>query len=95
MCPLTVHGLLHIPDDIVQSGPCCYNWSFLVERWCGSLAPAIKSKVKPFVCLAMRQLHLAQLNIIQARYNLGKTFSVNSRTVNVKAPFDECERATP
>lgn len=47
-----------------------------MERWCGSLLPAIKSRVRPFVSLSLRQLHLAQLNIIQARHNLGKELSL-------------------
>lgn len=77
MCPLTLHAILHVPDDILNNGPCCYNWSFVMERWCGALLPAIKSRVRPFVSLSLQQLHLAQLNIIQSRYNLVKELSLS------------------
>lgn len=65
MCPLTLHALFHIPDDILNNGPCCYNWSFVMERWCGSLVIAVKSRHKPFVTLSLRLLHLAQLATIE------------------------------
>src|SRR5258706_262958 len=34
MCPVTLHTLLHLADDIKQNGPLCYNWSFVMEHWC-------------------------------------------------------------
>lgn len=80
MCPLTLHAILHIPDDIMNNGPCCYNWTFIMERWCGALLPAIKSRVRPFVSLSLRQLHLAQLNVIKARYKLAKELSLAPRS---------------
>lgn len=72
LVPLTLHAILHIPDEIEMNGPMCYNWSWVMERWCGILGPAIKSRSKPFACLSLRQLHLAQLGIIRMRYNLGQ-----------------------
>lgn len=61
-----------------------------MERWCGSLLPAIKSKAKPFVSLALRQLHLAQLNIIQARYDLSDHLSLLPSGHSSEVCYDEC-----
>ncbi|KAF8318082.1 uncharacterized protein EI90DRAFT_3021154 [Cantharellus anzutake] len=41
-----------------------------MERWCGSLLPAIKSRKEPFTCLALRQYQKAQLFEVVNRYNL-------------------------
>lgn len=71
-CPLTVHALLHTVDDIEMNGPHPCNWSFLIERYCGSLLPAIKSRKLPFVALSMRVLQTSQLNDIKNRYGLHK-----------------------
>ncbi|KAJ3931913.1 MAG: hypothetical protein NXY57DRAFT_1048699 [Lentinula lateritia] len=38
-CPLTIHGLLHIPDALEEIGPV---WAFPTEHYCGHLQPAIK-----------------------------------------------------
>ncbi|KAF8325103.1 uncharacterized protein EI90DRAFT_2933090 [Cantharellus anzutake] len=70
VCTLAVHALLHIADDIKTNGPPCYNWTFVMERWCQHLLPAVKSHKRPFVSLAMRQYHLALFNEIQTRYEL-------------------------
>src|SRR5258707_9509259 len=35
MCPVTLHALLHLANDIKKNGPPCYNWSFMIECWCG------------------------------------------------------------
>ncbi|KAF8342857.1 uncharacterized protein EI90DRAFT_2964679 [Cantharellus anzutake] len=69
-CPLMLHVLLHIPYDIRNNGPPCNNWTFIMERWCGSLLPAIKSRKEPFTCLALRQYQKVQLFEVVNRYNL-------------------------
>src|SRR5258708_19439441 len=69
-CPLTAHALLHIPNDIRNNGPPCMNWTFMMERWCGSLLPAIKSWKKPFICLGFQQYQAAQYLEIANQYNL-------------------------
>src|SRR6266436_8623107 len=58
-CPLTVHALLHILNDIQNNGPPCMNWTFVMECWCGLLLPAIKLWKKPFICLVFRQYQAA------------------------------------
>ena len=69
-CRITVHALLHIVDDIERTGPVWVNWSFVMERFCGLLGQAIKSKRKPYACLNRRILHLAQLAKITQRFDL-------------------------
>ena len=59
-CPLTLHALLHIPNNIRNNGPPCMNWTFVMEHWCGSLLPVIKSRKKPFTSLALQQYQTAQ-----------------------------------
>ncbi|KAF9515818.1 hypothetical protein BS47DRAFT_1391321 [Hydnum rufescens UP504] len=66
-CPLTLHAMLHVTEDIERNSQPCMNWSFVMEHWCGSLLPAVKSCVNPYITLARRQLHLAQLDQILAR----------------------------
>src|SRR5260370_26322248 len=69
-CPLTVHALLHLADDIEKNGPLCMNWSFMMEHWCGQLSPAIKLHVYPYKSLTCQQLSIMQENSILAQYNL-------------------------
>lgn len=69
-CPVTIHALLHVVDDIRMNGPPCNNWSFVMERYCGILVPAVKSRSHPFTALSLRQLHITRLNDIKNRYNL-------------------------
>jgi hypothetical protein len=87
--------MLHVTDDIERNGQPCMNWTFVMERWCGSLLPAVKSRVNPYVTLARRQLHLAQLDQILARYDLYD--DVRSRPRVMDAPsggevvYKECQ----
>jgi hypothetical protein len=68
-----------------------------MERWCGSLLPAVKSRVNPYITLSRRQLHLTQLAQILARYNLYKEVGYQGHTRPSLAPtssehvYDECE----
>lgn len=50
-CTLTVHALLHIADDIRRAGPVWAYWAFIMERYCGHLQPAIKSRRYPWKSL--------------------------------------------
>ena len=71
-CPLTIHGMAHIPDDIVDTGPIWTTWTFMMERFAGSLLSAVKSKKKPNRVLALHVRRGAQLNVIKWKYNLDK-----------------------
>ncbi|KAF9507460.1 hypothetical protein BS47DRAFT_1303995, partial [Hydnum rufescens UP504] len=51
-CPLTLHAMLHVTEDIERNGQPCMNWSFVMECWCGSLLLAVKSCLNPYIMLA-------------------------------------------
>ncbi|EKM58760.1 uncharacterized protein PHACADRAFT_191103 [Phanerochaete carnosa HHB-10118-sp] len=42
-CVLTIHGLLHIFDDIVALGPSWIYWVFAMEQFCGRLQQNIQN----------------------------------------------------
>ncbi|KAJ3912076.1 hypothetical protein F5877DRAFT_93663 [Lentinula edodes] len=66
-CPLTIHGLLHIPDALEEIGPVWTHWAFPMQRYCGHLQPAIKSRRHPFVAIdnyIVLQAQLLQIKLI-------------------------------
>ncbi|KIJ65988.1 hypothetical protein HYDPIDRAFT_87730 [Hydnomerulius pinastri MD-312] len=63
-CTVTIHGLLHIADSIEMTGPVWTSWAFPMERFCGRLQPAIKSRRRPDACLAQYIGEEAQLTHI-------------------------------
>ena len=83
-CPLTLHALLHLANDIKKNGPPCYNWSFIMEWWCGSLKPAIWSQVSLYTSLAQQQLNIAWENAILAHYGLSEM--INGPVINADKP---------
>lgn len=96
MCPLTIHALLHVPNDIRMNGPPCFNWSFIMERWCNWLKPAAsKSKQRPYVSIALRQYPMAVLHDLQQRFDLMDLFQPrdvpNEGPSKVETMFPECE----
>ncbi|KIJ28976.1 hypothetical protein M422DRAFT_100867, partial [Sphaerobolus stellatus SS14] len=64
--------LLHIPHDIRMTGPVWIHWCYLMERFCGLIVAAVKSRSKPFVNISRRLLHLSQLSQIKHQYNLAE-----------------------
>jgi hypothetical protein len=50
-CVLTVHALLHIGDSVAQIGPVWASWAFPMERYCGTLQRALRSRRFPYACL--------------------------------------------
>jgi hypothetical protein len=69
-CTLTIHALLHIPEDIRNSGPIWAYWCFVMERHCGILLRAVKSKLNPWGSLAQRAKRISQLQLLNVLYNL-------------------------
>ncbi|TFY81334.1 hypothetical protein EWM64_g2680 [Hericium alpestre] len=69
-CPVTIHALLHIADLIEACGPVWTYWAFPMERYCGIIRPAIKSKKHPFASLDRYVVECAQITQIQLIYNL-------------------------
>ncbi|KDQ53412.1 hypothetical protein JAAARDRAFT_137326 [Jaapia argillacea MUCL 33604] len=75
-CPVTIHTLLHIADSIEASGPVWVSWAFPMERYCGYLQPAIKSRCFPYACIDQHVLNLARLAHIKLVYNLKQELSL-------------------
>ena len=90
MCPLTIHALLHIADSIEMVGPVWAYWAFAMERYCGSLQPAIRSRRHPYASLnryLVDQAHLVHLKLIypglEKRLDFDPTKD-SSRTVSIQ-----------
>ncbi|KAJ7674275.1 hypothetical protein B0H14DRAFT_3537463 [Mycena olivaceomarginata] len=69
-CTLTIHALLHIPDNILNGDPMWWYWNYITEQFVGSLVCASKSHWHPYASFAHRIREITQNNVIKARYNL-------------------------
>ncbi|KDQ54188.1 hypothetical protein JAAARDRAFT_135904 [Jaapia argillacea MUCL 33604] len=67
---LTVHALLHIADSIEFAGPVWAYWAFPMERYCGSIQPAIKNWHYPWASINRYMIEKARLTEIKLKYNL-------------------------
>ncbi|KAJ7097464.1 hypothetical protein C8R44DRAFT_835053 [Mycena epipterygia] len=76
VCTLPIHGLLHIAPSIRIVGPSWCYWAYPMERFCGSLLPAIKSRRYPWASIDRRILELAQLFQLKAIYSLSKSLDL-------------------
>ncbi|KAF7340503.1 hypothetical protein MSAN_02121700 [Mycena sanguinolenta] len=70
-----LHGLFHIPDNILFCGPSWTTWTFFMERYCGLLQAGLRSKRFPWANLNKNVLHIAYLEQLNARYNLEEELS--------------------
>jgi hypothetical protein len=71
-CTLTIHALLHIADYVEATGPVWTSWSFPLERFCGRLQPAIRSRRFPYASIAQYVVDDARLTQIQLIYNISE-----------------------
>jgi hypothetical protein len=78
-CTLPLHSLLHIADDIENMGPIWCYWAFPMERFCGALARANKSRRFPYIGLNRNVLQVAQLAQIKLIYGLTNRLNLNER----------------
>ncbi|KAI0629766.1 hypothetical protein C8Q77DRAFT_1065046 [Trametes polyzona] len=69
-CLLVVHGLLHIPDDILNAGPAWATWTFFMERFCGHLKHSLRSRSHPWAHLDRRATNIAHFAHVRAKYDL-------------------------
>jgi hypothetical protein len=69
-CPLTIHALLHIPDQIRWMGPCWTTWAFPIERQCGYFQRSIQNRRNPYVNMDQHLIDLSQFRQIKILYNL-------------------------
>jgi hypothetical protein len=60
-------------------GPSWCYWAYPMERFCGSLLPAIKSRRYPWASIDRRILELAQLFQIKAIYSLSTALDLRRR----------------
>ncbi|THH18872.1 hypothetical protein EW146_g2190 [Bondarzewia mesenterica] len=90
-CPVTIHALLHIADGIEACGPVWAYWAFPMERYCGLIRPAIKSRRRPFASLDRFVVESAQLAQITLLYNLTGSDDIFSRRVcsKVRGQFQD------
>ena len=65
-----IHNLLHVAEDIRETGPLWTSWAFFVERYCGSLIPAIKSRLHPYGAIDHQIKRLAQVNHLESVFGL-------------------------
>ncbi len=70
VCPVTVHALLHIAGSIKAMGPVWCYWAFPMERYCGTLSPAIRSRRNPWRSMDRFVLETAQLTQIKVVYDM-------------------------
>ncbi|TFK96191.1 hypothetical protein BDV98DRAFT_536882, partial [Pterulicium gracile] len=70
---MPIHALLHLAQDIHNMGPLWVYWCFVMEHFCGSLPPAVKSRKHPETNLANRLRDLAQNSQIELIYQLHDT----------------------
>ena len=74
-----MHALLHIADMILVSGPVWAYWAFAMERYCGIIRPAIRSRKHPYASLDRGVLETAQLFQIGLLYNVQDSLHVLNR----------------
>ncbi|KAF7334087.1 hypothetical protein MVEN_02314400 [Mycena venus] len=79
ICTLTLHALLHIPDDILNAGPMWCYWNYITERFVGFLVRSSKSRKNPYASFARRLCDIAQNNVIKLRYHLHDDLDLSDR----------------
>ncbi|KAF7292263.1 hypothetical protein MKEN_01478100 [Mycena kentingensis (nom. inval.)] len=79
VCTLPIHGLLHVPGNIRNCGPSWTTWTFFMERYCGFLKLAVKSKRIPWANLTKRILYFAYLEQIAVRWDLTQEMALFGR----------------
>ncbi|KAJ7642387.1 hypothetical protein DFH06DRAFT_1097627 [Mycena polygramma] len=81
-CPLTLHGLVHVPDNLLFCGPGWTTWTFWVERYCGFLKGALRSKKSPWSNLSNITLQRAYLEQLDARFDVTEEIASRSTRTN-------------
>ncbi|TDL14470.1 hypothetical protein BD410DRAFT_817168 [Rickenella mellea] len=90
-CPITVHALLHIVDSIESSGPVWTSWAFVMERYCGSLRPAVRSRRFPFASMDTHVQEKAQLSQVKLIYDLADQLALSPIPRELKAGEYVCD----
>ena len=90
-CPVTIHGLLHVADSILESGPVWASWAFPMEHYCGALKPAIQSRHFPYTTLAHYVVDSAHLTQIKLQYNADEALALCAPHVDHSTSIPGCE----
>ena len=77
-CPVTIHAVLHIADSIEATGPVWCYWAFPMERYCGVLKRAIRSRRFPYASLSRFVFEKAQLAHIANEYNIASILALQA-----------------
>ncbi|CCO33947.1 hypothetical protein BN14_08036 [Rhizoctonia solani AG-1 IB] len=86
VCKLTLHALLHVPDDVLRCGPVWVAWSFSIERYCRKVTACARSKVLPWTAIAKYVLQMSQLSALACRFpELQKAMLFGKNNVPVAA----------
>jgi hypothetical protein len=88
-CTVTIHALLHIADSIEAAGPMWAYWAFPMERYCGSLTPAIRSRRFPFPSIDRYVTEVAQLTQIRIYRRLHEALSLRPPRLDVAGHFSD------
>ncbi|KAJ7340614.1 hypothetical protein DFH08DRAFT_915623 [Mycena albidolilacea] len=93
VCTLTVHGLVHVPDDILFCGPSWTTWTFFMERYCGLLQASLRSMRHPWANLNNNILRVAYLEQLNARYDVESELSrpTTSAATKQEYTYDSCK----
>ncbi|KAJ3489496.1 hypothetical protein NLI96_g2091 [Meripilus lineatus] len=98
VCTLTIHGVLHIPDAVIYAGPVWTTWTFPMERFCGWLQPAIRSRRFPFASLNRYVIDHARLTHIKNKYDLKDALRLGPQRTDkgkVHLNYDTCALYPP
>ncbi|KAF7361101.1 hypothetical protein MSAN_01141700 [Mycena sanguinolenta] len=79
VCTLTLHAMIHIPDDILNTGPMWCYWNYATERFVGFLVRSSKSRKNPYASFARRLREIAQNNLIKVKYHLHRELDLSDR----------------
>ncbi|KAG9079769.1 hypothetical protein FRC06_007486, partial [Ceratobasidium sp. 370] len=82
-CTLPLHALLHVADDIVAMGPPWCYWAFTMERFCGALVRANKSRRFPYSSLNRHIMEVTQLSQIKLICGLAEELNLEERRENM------------
>jgi hypothetical protein len=88
-CPVTVHALLHIADSIIATGPVWCYWAFPMERYCGKLQPAIRSRRFPYASLDHYVIENAQLTQIKVVYNMLEELALHPAQGGIQGSYKD------
>lgn len=101
-CVSTIHAILHIPDDVVNSGPVWTSWCFAMERICFLVKTCVTSRLHPYGTIDQRIKRDAQLQTIKFRYRLTDQLNFSLRTLpslneeirTTETRYEDCKQST-